>query len=190
MSIIICVYIYCYCFLFSIKFIFRSILLHLVINFIWQSQMAVSRVKDIENAHNSINAYNNSKFIPMDYTSFNIEHCSYRMTSIKESNMDNVSIQTRKNNDLIYVQNNDRKTNMLHSNKRQALNYRLLTWYRRIQYVVGLTYMKAPTLRIGGSGGRGGACLKNLVDYKGNHWSITGALPLFRSVSGPPFEKF
>ena len=35
-----------YCFLFSIKFILRSILLHLVINFIWQSPMAVSRVKE------------------------------------------------------------------------------------------------------------------------------------------------
>ena len=34
------------CFLFSIKSILRSILLHLVINFIWQSQMAVSRVKE------------------------------------------------------------------------------------------------------------------------------------------------
>ena len=35
-----------YCFLFSIKFILRSILLHLVINFIWQSPMAVSKVKE------------------------------------------------------------------------------------------------------------------------------------------------
>ena len=44
----------------------------------------------------------------------------------------------QKTNGLINIQNNEQKSNMLHSNKPQPLNYRLLAWDGHIQNVAGI----------------------------------------------------
>ena len=51
--------------------------------------------------------------------------------------MTNVKQFKLKTNGLIYVHKNERKTNMQHINKRQPLNYRLLTWDRHIHTEYG-----------------------------------------------------
>lgn len=50
----------------------------------------------------------------------------------------NVKQVKRENYGLIYVQHNEQKTKILHSNKRQSQNYRLLNWDNHVQNVAGL----------------------------------------------------